>query len=117
MTVATIAALLWDNRRIMAGAAGIGALAGLIWWFGFQVPAQRDRLRIENKTLQEQVAAGQAAITLQEDIQHGRQAIEAATQHRISSLRAQPKPVRHGVLVPGGRLSDLPTLYPAHVAH
>jgi|GEM_PF-3106817 len=115
MTFAAIAAWLWDNRRIVAEAAGITAAAGIIWWFGFHIPAERDQLQAQNQTLKEQVQAGQAAVTLKEDIQRGKEIIDTATQQRISSLRARPKPAPRGVLVPAGRLSDLPALRPAHV--
>lgn len=117
MTFATIAAWLWNNRKIVAEAAGIAAIAGIVWWFGFHVPAERDRLQSQNQELKVQVQAAQGSVTLQGDIQREKQTIDQATQQRISSLRVQPRPARHGVLVPAGRLSDLPAMRPAHSAY
>jgi hypothetical protein len=117
MTAATIAAWLWDNRKVVAEAAGIAALAGIVWWFGFHVPAERDQLQTQHQELKVQVQAGQAAAALQGDIQHEKQTIDKVTQQRISSLRVQARPAHHSVLVPAGRLPDLPALRPAHTAH
>jgi len=117
VTFATIAAWLWNNRKIVAEAAGIAALAGIVWWFGFHVPAERDQLQTQNQELKVQVQAAQGSVTLQGDIQHEKQTIDKATQQSISSLRAQTKPAHHGVLVPAGRLPDLPAVRPAHPTH
>jgi hypothetical protein len=117
MSTTAIMAWLWDNRRVVAQVAGIAAAVGIVWWFGFHIPAERDRLQTQNRELQNQVQAGQAAVTLQGDIQFGKQAIDRLTQQRISSLHSQPKPARHSVLVPAGRLPELPALRPAHTAH
>jgi Tfp pilus assembly protein PilO len=117
MTAAALAAWLWDNRRVVAEAAGIAAIVSLVWWFGFHIPAERDLLQAQNQELKAQVQAAQGSVTLQGDIQHEKQTIDKVTQQRISSLRVQPHPAHHGVLVPAGRLPDLPTLRPAHTAH
>lgn len=117
MTLAAVAAWLWDNRKVVAEAAGIAALAGIVWWFGFHVPAERDQLQAQNQELKVQVQAAQGSVMLQGDIQHEKQNIDQVTQQRISSIRVQPRPGHHGVLVPAGRLPDLPALRPAHSAH
>ncbi|KAA0894149.1 hypothetical protein [Oryzomonas rubra] len=117
MTAAALAAWLWDNRRVVVEVTGVAALAGVVWWFGFHVPAERDQLQTQNQELKAQVQAAQGSITLQGDIQHEKQTIDKVTQSRISSLRVQPRPARHGVLVPAGRLPDLPAVRPSHTAH
>ncbi|KAB0670361.1 hypothetical protein F6V30_09415 [Oryzomonas sagensis] len=117
MTAAALAAWLWDNRRVVVEVTGSAALVGLVWWFGFHVPAERDQLQMQNQELKAQVQAAQGSVTLLGGIQHEKQSIDMVTQQRISSLRVQPRPARHGVLVPAGRLPDLPALRPAHTAH
>lgn len=117
MTFTALVAWLWDNRKFVTEVAGIVALAGVVWWFGFHVPAELDRLQTQNQELKEQVQAAQSSVILQEDIRHEKKTIDVATQHRISSLRVQSKPARHGVLVPAGRLPDLPAVRPTHAAH
>lgn len=117
MTAAALAAWLWNNRRIAAEAAGIAAAVGLVWWFGFHIPAERDRLQAQNQALKTQVQAAQGSMTLQGDIQREKQTVDKVTQQRISSIRVQPKPGHRGVLVPSGRLPELSPLRPAASAH
>lgn len=117
MTAAALATWLWDNRKVVAEATGIAALAGIVWWFGLHVPAERDQLQTQNQELKAQVQAGQATVTLQGEIQHEKEAIDKVMQQRLSFLRVQPKPAHHSVLVPAGRLPELPAVHPAHAAH
>jgi hypothetical protein len=117
MSAAAIAAWLWENKKIVAEAAGIAAIVSLVWWFGFHVPAECDQLQTQNQELKVQMQAAQGSVTLQGDIQNEKQKIDKVTQQRISSIRVQPRPAHHGVLVPAGRLPGLPAVRPAHPAH
>lgn len=92
------------HRKQIAYAVVAAAVAGIVWWFGFHVPAKLKAVEAENTQLQEQVQAGKDAIALLTDIQKGKVAIDEQTFKNISSIKSKiGKP--HTVLIGAGRLS------------
>jgi hypothetical protein len=95
--------ILLYRKEIVYGIAA-ATVVGIIYWFGFHIPAKLKATQADNVQLQVQVEAGQKAITLLEDIQKGKAKIDDNTFRQISSVRGKiGKP--HTVLVPAGRLS------------
>jgi hypothetical protein len=94
--------ILLYRKEIIYGIVA-AAVAAIIYWFGFHIPAKLKAAQAANVQLQAQVQAGQEAITLLEDIQKGKAKIDDSTFRQISSVRRKiGKP--HTVLIPAGRL-------------
>lgn len=90
-------------RKQIAYAVIAAVVAGVVWWFGFHVPAKLKAVEAENAQLQGQVQAGKDAIALLTDIQKGKVAIDEQTFKNISTIRTKiGKP--HTTLIPAGRL-------------
>lgn len=103
--------LLWANKRIIGEIVGIIVLAIIAYWFFWHNPQVIKNLENDKAELARQVAAGQAAITLLDDIQKGKARINAQVQSQISSVKSQAIP-RRTVLIRAGGV--LPAMYPAH---
>jgi hypothetical protein len=94
--------ILLYRKEIVYGIV-VAAVVGIIYWFGFHIPAKLKATQADNAQLQAQVKAGQKAITLLEDIQKGKAKIDDNTFRQISAVRSKiGKP--HTVLIPAGRL-------------
>lgn len=90
-------------RKQMLYAIVAAAVSFLLYWFGYHIPVKLKAVEQVNKQLQEQVEAGQKAVTLLEDINKGKAKIDDQTFKNISTIRAKiGKP--HVVLIPSGRL-------------
>jgi hypothetical protein len=100
--------ILLYRKEIVYGIAA-ATVAGIIYWFGFHIPAKLKAAQADNVQLQAQVEAGQKAITLLEDIRKGKAKIDDNTFRQISSVRGKiGKP--HTVLIPAGRL-PMPSMH------
>ncbi len=90
-----------DTAKLIIYGVAAAVISGVIWWYGFHNPNVIEDLKADNKQLTEQVAAGQEALKLLEDIKHGQQAIDKKTYQNISTIRARIMP-RNTVVVRGG---------------
>jgi hypothetical protein len=98
--------ILLYRKEIVYGIVA-ATIAGIIYWFGFHIPAKLKATQADIVQLQAQVQAGQEAITLLEDIQKGKAKIDDNTFRQISSVRGKiGKP--HTILIPAGRLPMSP---------
>lgn len=101
------AAILWQNKRIIAEIIGLLLVGVLAWWFLIHQPKVIDDLRNEKAELARQVEAGNQALALLNDIQKGKVRINAQVQSQISSVRSAAIP-RNSVLIRnGGVLSPM----------
>jgi hypothetical protein len=76
---------LWNNKQIIAEIIGGIAIALVIWWFGFHVPAKLKEEQAKTATLTRQVESAQKSITLLGDIQEGKKAIDDKVQAQLTS--------------------------------
>ncbi len=89
-------------KEILLGCAA-GILAGLVWWFGFHIPAQLETVKAELRDAQIKVEQAQKALQLVDDIQKGKVKVDKLTFQRLSSIRVTSVP-HNSVVVPGGML-------------
>ncbi len=89
-------------KEILLGCAAF-IFAGLVWWFGFHIPAQLETVKAELRDAQIKVEQAQKALQLVEDIRNAKIKVDNATFQRISSIRVTPVP-HNSVVVPGGML-------------
>ena len=89
-------------------------IAGVIWWFGFHIPAKLDRTQRQLQQTEIALDAAKQGLVLLDDIQKGKVKIDVQVQKQISSIRATV--VRPGaVLIPSGMPKAMPSA--AHPSH
>ena len=102
-------------RKQILYTVAAAAVAFLLYWYGYHIPNKLKAVEAENSNLQEQVEAGQKAVSLLTDIEKGRVKIDDNTFKNISTLRVKiGKP--HTTLIPAGRLS-LPAMPKTNATH
>ena len=110
-------AYLLANWQTVAKIAGVVAVAGVIWWYGFHIPAVSDERQKRIVTLEGQLENAAQVLTLLEQIQKGQVKVDARTFQQISSIRAAVKVGNpHTVLIPSGRLLPGGAMRPASSA-
>jgi len=102
------------NWKLIAQAVGGVCLAILLWWFFIHNPRVIKNLEADKAELARQVANGQKAISLLDDIQKGKGAINAKVQSDIEAIKNQSIPRRTVLIMGGGVLPPLPAANPSH---
>ena len=104
--------LIAGNWQMILKAVAAFCLAGVIWWFGWHIPAVAKEQKAQIETLQVQVKNVQDATKLLTQIEVDHENISKESYSNISTI--VHKPVPHVLVTGGVPLQTLPQTRPAH---
>jgi hypothetical protein len=94
-------AILWENRKLIAGGIVFAVCGLVVYWYGYHIP---DELKMAENKITEQgktIKSAEGTVKLQEVTQNEQRTIDKRTFQAISARHSKYLP-RNSVVVRGG---------------
>lgn len=108
MSLALILQMIVQNRKAILYSIAIATVAGIVWYFGFHVPAQLEDQKKVTAEWKDKAETAENTVKLNDNINKGKEIIDAKTQTQISTIHNTPMPHKR-VIIQSGRV--LPRLH------